>query len=76
MFVTIKSLTRCMDYEIGYVEDAKKKHYCSEQEFQEYMHRMASALDRRLNKLKEISSNQKLIDTYTKKIDKLFRKEG
>lgn len=74
MFVTVKNLTRMIDSEIRYVNEAKQSHVnVSEDEYQEYLLKMKSSLFGRLRVLKEISSNDRLISKYEKIITEIFQ---
>lgn len=71
MFVTIKALTSLIDDNIYYIQDAKKHHDCSEEEYKQYLDKMYSKLDRQIEKLKSISCNSNLISRYEKKIKEI-----
>lgn len=71
MFVTIKALTSLIDDNIYYIQDAKRHHNCSEEEYNQYLDKMYSKLDRQIEKLKSISCNTKLINTYIKKVEEI-----
>ena len=71
MFITVKALTQNIDTSITYLKDAKMCHNCSENEYEEYLTKMYSKLDKRLEELKSISSNAKLINTYVKKVEEI-----
>ena len=61
-----------MDKNIQYVTEAKEHHECSEVEYQDYMESMEYMLDKQLNRLKQTSTNNKLIQDYQNKIFALF----
>ena len=71
MFVTIKALTSFIDNNIYYIQDAKKHHNCSEKEYEQYLSKMYSQLDRQIEKLKSMSCNTRLINTYMKKVEEI-----
>lgn len=71
MFITVKALTENIDTSIAYLKDAKMCHNCSENEYDEYLTKMYSKLDKQLEKLKSISCNHKLINTYIKKVEEI-----
>lgn len=71
MFISVKNLTYSIDTAITYVEEAKKHHSCSEAEYNQYLGKMYGKLDNMLEKLKQISSNKKLISKYEKKVEEL-----
>lgn len=73
MFVTVSALTQIIDRELGYVADAIAHHECSEEEYQKYIADMKDLESRRLNRIKEISTNQKLIKRYEYKIADAFK---
>lgn len=68
MFISVKDLTHNIDTTITYVNEAKEYHSCSEEEYNEYLCVMYRKLDNMLKKLKQISSNSKLINKYEKKV--------
>lgn len=71
MFITVKALTENIDTSIAYLKDAKMCRTCSENEYEEYLTKMYSKLDKQLEKLKSISCNHKLINTYIKKVEEI-----
>lgn len=71
MFITVKALTENIDTGIAYLKDAKMCHNCSKNEYEEYLTKMYSKLDKQLEKLKSISCNHKLINTYIKKVEEI-----
>ena len=71
MFISVKNLTYSIDTAITYVDEEKKHHYCSEAEYNQYLEKMYKKLDNMLEKLKQISSNKKLISKYEKKVEEL-----
>ena len=71
MFISVKNLTCGIDTTITYVEEAKKHHSCGEEEYNQYLEKMHKKLDNMLEKLKQISSNKKLISKYEKKVEEL-----
>lgn len=73
MFVTVSALTQIIDRELGYVADAIAHHECSEEEYHKYIADMKDLESRRLNRIKEISTNQKLIKRYENKIADAFK---
>lgn len=73
MFVTVSALTQIIDRELGYVADAIAHHECSKEEYQKYIADMKDLESRRLNRLKEISTNTRLIKKYEKKIADAFK---
>lgn len=72
MFVTVSALTQIIDRELGYVADAIAHHECSEEEYKRYLVEMKELEGRRLNCIKELSTNQKLIKRYENKIADTF----
>lgn len=72
MFTSIKNLTAYIDKNIGYVLDAKEHHECSEAEYESYLESMEYLLDKQLKRLSELSCNDKLIESYKKKVFNLF----
>ena len=72
MFVTISALTAIIDKELGYVADAIAHHERIEQEYTKYIADMKDLEQRRLNRIKELSTNDKLISKYEAKIAKAF----
>lgn len=71
MFISVKNLTCGIDTTITYVEEAKEHHSCDEEEYNQYLEKMHKKLDNMLEKLKQISSNKKLISKYEKKVEEL-----
>ena len=71
MFITVKALTQSIDTSIAYLNDAKMYHNCNENEYEEYLAKMYSKLNKRLEELKSISCNHKLITTYMKKVEEI-----
>ena len=72
MFTSVKNLIALIDKNIGYVLDAKEHHECSEAEYESYLESMEYLLDKQLKKLSELSCNEKLIESYRKKVFNLF----
>lgn len=71
MFMTVKALTENIDTSVAYLKDAKMYHNCSKTEYEEYLAKMYSKLDKQLEELKNISCNHKLINTYVKKVEEI-----
>ena len=73
MFVTVKSLTVYMDRNINYVDEAKlNKSNFDDAVFTAYIEKMCNLLNKQIDSLKQISSNCKLIQVYTEKVNNLF----
>ena len=74
MFVTVKSLTTYMDRNMNYVNEAiANKSNFDDATFNSYIERMNELLNKQVYRLKKISSNDKLINKYTKKVQELFK---
>lgn len=74
MFVTVEALTHHIDNNIVYVLEAKKSRLQhSEATYSKYMEHMEATLKRQVEKLKSISTNKKLINSYTHKVENLFK---
>ena len=74
MFVTVKSLTTYMDRNMNYVNEAiANKSNFDDATFNSYIERMNELLNKQVDRLKKISSNDKLINKYTKKVQELFK---
>jgi predicted aldo/keto reductase-like oxidoreductase len=71
MFISVKNLTYGIDITIAYVEEAKEYHSCSESEYNQYLEKMYRKLDNMVKKLKQVSSNKKLISKYEKKVEEI-----
>ena len=71
MFIYVQDLTYNMDNTIKYVKEAKEYHTCSEEQYNQYLEKMYKKLDNMLEKLKQISCNEKLISKYEKKVEEL-----
>lgn len=73
MFVTVKSLTALIDLRIGFVKEAyENKENFSDEIFSNYINEMKENLNGSLEALSEISSNERLIKTYSRKVAKTF----
>lgn len=73
MFVSVQSLTSYMDKNIKYVNEAiENKTSFDNDMFSAYIEKMRNKLNRQVNSLKQISSNNKLIAKYEKKVNDLF----
>ena len=75
MFVTVKALTTLMDNNLIYIaaaNESKEQH--EEAEYNEYMEMMKTKLQKQLEELKRISSNQRLIANYETKTANAFQK--
>lgn len=73
MFVTVKSLTALIDLRIGFVKEAyENKENFSDEVFSNYIDEMKETLNGSLEALSEISSNERLIKTYSRKVTKAF----
>ena len=74
MFVSVKSLTTYMDRNINYVNEAiANKSNFDDATFNSYIERMNELLNKQVDSLKKISSNDKLINKYTQKVQELFK---
>lgn len=71
MFISVKDLTYNMNTAITYVEEAMEYHSCSELEYNQYLEKMYNKLDSMLEKLRQISCNEKLISKYENKVKEL-----
>ena len=72
MFVSVKSLTATLDQELQfYREGIASKDQHSEQEFNSWLEKITSSINAKYNRLKQISSNKKLIEKYNKEIETL-----
>lgn len=71
MFISVKNLTYGIDSTITYVKEANEYHSCSESEYNQYLEKMYRKLDNMVKKLKQVSSNEKLISKYEKKVEEL-----
>lgn len=71
MFITVKNLIYNIDTTITYVREAKEYHSCSEEEYNQYLDKMYRKLNNMIEKLSQISSNKKLINKYTNKVEEL-----
>lgn len=73
MFVSVKSLTAIIDTRIGYVNEAyENKDNFSDDVFNAYIENMKDTLNASIKTLSQISSNKKLINTYSRKVSKVF----
>lgn len=70
MFVSVKDLTKLIDTTLKYLDEAyETKEDHDAEVFDLYVESTNAKLRRQFKKLCEISSNQKLIETYRKKIE-------
>jgi hypothetical protein len=70
MFVTVYNLTRMMDDNIRYLNEAYETRENHPKEvFDNYVIKMNNKLQRQFEKLCEISCNERLIKRYKKKIE-------
>lgn len=70
MFVTVKYLTRSIDSNIKYLNEAyETRENHSEEVFENYLKMMHHKLQCEFEKLCEISCNERLIERYKKKIE-------
>lgn len=73
MFVSVKSLTKALDQDFIYLADgvaSKEAH--SEEEYSEWLSYITNKINNRIEKLKQISSNEKLIAKYACKVNELI----
>ena len=72
MFVSVKSLTEALDQDFIYLaEGVASKEAHSEEEFDKWLLYITNKINSRIEKLKQISSNQKLIEKYVCKVNEL-----
>lgn len=77
MFISVKNITKFIDSNLNYLNQAIENHSnISEKEYKEYLLKMSNTLNDQISKLNSISSNQKLIDKYTNKIEELLTKSN
>lgn len=70
MFVKVQDLTYLIDKRLQYLKEAREnKNNFDVSEFEAYKKEMRKTLENNLVKLKQISSNKKLIERYEKKIN-------
>lgn len=70
MFVKVQDLTYLIDKRLQYLKEAREnKSNFDVSEFEAYEKEMRKTLENNLVKLKQISSNKKLIERYEKKIN-------
>ena len=70
MFVKVQDLTYLIDKRLQYLKEAREnKSNFDVSEFETYKKEMRKTLENNLVKLKQISSNKKLIERYEKKIN-------
>lgn len=74
MLGTVKGLTAIIEKELQFVEEAKaSREQHDEATYNAYMARMEAALQSRFARLTSISSNEKMISKYEKKIAEAFK---
>ena len=72
MFVSVKSLTEALDQDFIYLADGvASKEARSKEEFDKWLSYITNKINNRIEKLKQISSNEKLIAKYVCKANKL-----
>lgn len=77
MFIRVKNITKFIDSNLNYLSQAIENHSnVSEKEYEEYLLKMSNTLNDQISKLNSISSNQKLIDKYTDKVNELLMKSN
>ena len=72
MFVSVKSLTEALDQDFIYLADgvaSKEAH--TKEEFDKWLPYITNKIHNRIEKLKQISSNEKLIEKYVCKANEL-----
>lgn len=73
MFTSIQSLTNLIDKNINYVNEAiENKSNFDDITFNNYIERMHNKLNNQINILKNESTNKKLINKYSRKVNNLF----
>ena len=71
MFVNVKDIARVIDREIEYIDDAFENHESvTDKEYRAYLDRQRGLLLGRLGVLKFNSTDRRLIDRYSKKVDR------
>ena len=74
MFVSVKSLTAMLDQELQwYHEGIASKDQHSEQDFNSWLEKITSSINAKYNRLQQISSNNKLVEKYSKEIELLTK---
>lgn len=74
MFVTIQGLTNKIDNHLRWLQEAREnKANFDTETFEKYEDDMSNLLNRCLERLKEESSNDKLIKKYARKVGKALR---
>lgn len=77
MFIRVKNITKFIDSNLNYLSQAIEDHSnIGEKEYSEYLLKMSHTLNNQISKLNSISSNQKLIDKYTNKVEELLTKSN
>lgn len=77
MFIRVKNITKFMDSNLNYLSQAIENHSnVSEKEYEEYLLKMSNILNDQISKLNSVSSNQKLIEKYTNKVNELLMKSN
>lgn len=77
MFIRVKNITKFIDSNLNYLSQAIEDHSnIGEKEYNEYLLKMSHTLNNQISKLNSISSNQKLIDKYTNKVEELLTKSN
>lgn len=72
MFVSVKSLTEALDQDFIYLADGvASKEARSKEEFDKWLSYITNKINNRIEKLKQISSNEKLITKYVCKANEL-----
>lgn len=73
MFITVRALTHYMNNTIRYFQEGmESKEQHDVETYDKWYASITSTMQGQLKKLKNISSNQKLIDKYEKLIDSLL----
>ena len=77
MFVQVQQITSLIDKRIGYLKEAREnKDNFDEYTFKKYEKDMADTLNRNIETLNRVSTNEKLIERYTRKVEKALNKGG
>lgn len=77
MFIRVKNITKFMDSNLNYLSQAIENHSnVSEKEYEEYLLKMSNILNDQISKLNSVSSNQKLIEKYTNKVNESLMKSN
>lgn len=74
MFISVKNLTALIDERINYVNEAiENRNNFDSNTFNNYIADMTSKLNNNIVKLKQISSNKKLIEKYENKVNETLK---